>query len=41
MVDEDQTAEKAEVAEIDHVPSNIDEKDNDASSINEAARGDK
>lgn len=41
MADEVQTAEKAEVAEVAHVPSNVDEKDNDASSINEAARGDK
>lgn len=41
MADEVQAAEKAEVAEVTRVPSNIDEKDNDASSINEAARGDK
>ncbi|CAK7198194.1 hypothetical protein SEUCBS139899_000852 [Sporothrix eucalyptigena] len=40
MADQVQAIEKAEATDVVHVPSNVDEKDNDASSINEAARGD-
>lgn len=41
MADQVQTTEKAEVSEVVHMPSAAEEKDNDASSVIEAARGDK